>query len=36
LRTKFLGYYVKFDRAKGFIENRGNEFQNILSLGLDF
>jgi hypothetical protein len=36
LRTKFLGYYLKFDRAKGFIENKSGKFENIFSLGLDF
>lgn len=36
LRTKFLGYYIKYDRAWGYLENKIQKPMNYWSLGLDF
>jgi hypothetical protein len=36
LRTRFLGYFVKFDRGWGRIENNWLQPMNYFSLGFDF
>ena len=36
VRTRFLGYFLKFDRAKGYLENTWHKPMNYLSLGFDF
>ena len=36
LRTRVLGYFVKYDRARGWQEGRWNKAMQYISLGLDF
>lgn len=36
IRTRIMGYFVKFDRAWGFMENRWQKPMYYISLGFDF
>lgn len=36
VRTRFLGYFLKYDRARGYLENTWRKPMNYLSLGFDF
>jgi hypothetical protein len=36
VRSRILGYFVKYDRARGWQEGRWERTINYVSLGLDF
>jgi hypothetical protein len=36
IRTRFLGYFVKFDRGRGYLEHTWQKPMNYFSLGFDF